>query len=211
MSNEHRLHNVVYARLEAIIAAETITRKELGELSREALTYVVDTHDIDFINRLITGLKTANKKIATMYFTQFLPWEVKKVDGKFSRFGKMFKKPKQLKKKVLAIGEWLAVEENNIWSWMEDNVEFEQKVINLNTKLDKALENAIYGAETDRTIGEPIPKDEILKTVLKHITEKEMMELLAHFEEEESEQVENPEEQEPEQQEQEGEEMAQAA
>ena len=48
----HRLHNTVYARLEAIAAAEKITRVELGALSRELLVYVPDTHDIDIVNRL---------------------------------------------------------------------------------------------------------------------------------------------------------------
>ena len=56
----HRLHNSVYARLDAIASAEKITRVELSALSREALTYVMETHDIELVNRLIGVLPPAH-------------------------------------------------------------------------------------------------------------------------------------------------------
>ncbi len=178
----HTLHNVVYARLDAILSAEKVTRVELAALSRELLDYVVATHDIDIVNRLINGLTPMNSKIAIMFFKHFLPWSVEEANEQFSRFGKMLDKPKQIKRRTDMIVEFLSDEDNTIWTWAEDNVQVEQRNINLVDGFEKALVKAIEGVDTDKTHGEPVDKADLVLTMMKHITMEEMMDTLTALE-----------------------------
>lgn len=188
--SEHRLHNVVYARLDAIANAEKITRAELGSISRELLEYVIDTHDIAIVNRLIGVLTPVNSKVAVLYFTHFLPWSVEKDNNdKFVRFGKMVDKTKQIKRKQGAINEWLADEANNIWVWADNNIEVEQRQVNVGDMLIKALENAINGVDTDKTHGDPLSKTEIIGLVMQQISADEMLQALSDLDEEQGEQA----------------------
>lgn len=149
----HRLHNVVYARLEAIANAEKITRKELGELSRELLTYVPDTHDIDIVNRLIGVLTPVNRRAAIAYFKHFLPWQVEhEADGQtFSRFGKMLQGEKKVKRRMDSIAEWLKDEANNIWKWSDDNLDVEVKQKDFYALVSKQIQKALEGDEKSDT------------------------------------------------------------
>lgn len=178
----HNLHNVVYARLDAIANAEKITRKELAALSRELLTYVPDTHDIDIVNRLIGVLTPVNRKVAILFFTHFLPWQVEKQDEQFSRFGKMKEKQKQIKRHADLIAEFLKDENQSIWTWADQHIEVEQKQINLADGLEKALGEAINGVDTDKKHGDPLSKAEVLAIVMKHITSEEMLDALSSLE-----------------------------
>ena len=67
----NNLKAVVYGRLEAIMAAEKITRVELGAMSRELLMYVPDTNDIDIVNRLLGVLTPMNRRTAILFFFKF--------------------------------------------------------------------------------------------------------------------------------------------
>jgi hypothetical protein len=147
----HRLHNVVYARFEAVANAEKITRVELGHLSRELLIYVTDTQDIDIVNRLINVLTPVNRRVAILYFTHFLPWdkETEKDGETFVRFGKKHKGDKQIARKMSAIAEWLKDEANNIWSWSDENVEIKAK--DFKATVTKAIKKAIEGDEKSAT------------------------------------------------------------
>lgn len=146
---DHKLHNVLYARLDAIANAEKITRKELGAFSVEALTYVVESHDIDIINRLINILTPMNRKVAILYFGHFLPWEQEKDgDEVFQRFGKMMNKQKKVNRRLDLIKEWLSDEKNNIWTWADTNLDL-YKVKNWAANITKAVEKALQGEETD--------------------------------------------------------------
>ena len=99
----NNLKAVVYGRLEAIMAAEKITRVELGAMSRELLIYVPETHDIDIVNRLINALTPVNRRAAILFFKHFLPWDVENdADGVFAKFGKMHKGEKKVAKKHMA-------------------------------------------------------------------------------------------------------------
>ena len=183
MPNSHPLHNSVYARLDAIASAEKITRVELAALSREALSYVMESHDIELVNRLIGVLTPVNGKVAILYFTNFLPWTVEEVDGKFARFGKMVKKPKQVKNKANLIIDWLSVDTNDLWVWAEENIEIEQKQVNLGDKLAKALTQALEGVDTDKAIGEAMTKADIMALIAKQITPDDMLEALTSLDE----------------------------
>lgn len=191
MSN---LHNIVYARLDAIASAEKITRVELAALSREALTYVTETHDIDLINRLIGVLTPVNRKVSILYFRHFLPWEVEENNkGEFERFGKMLKKDKAVKRKMDLIAEWLAEEGNTIWVWQNDNVDLTKKKDFAGT-IKKAVEKALKGDEKSGT--EPLSRHEIMMAVmLGGFTMDDMLEALTDADEgEEPPKEENKEE-----------------
>lgn len=141
---EHRLHNVIMARLDAIANAEKITRHELANLSREFLVYVPDTQDVDLVNRLLGVLTPMNKATCILYFQHFLPWECENdKDGHFQRFGKKMLGEKKLAKRMTAIADWLAVEENNVWTWAKDNVDLTKKPdfkARVTSSIKKALE-----------------------------------------------------------------------
>lgn len=144
---EHRLHNVVMARLDAIANAEKITRAELGHLSREALTYVMDTQDIDFINRLMGVLTPMNKQTCILYFSHFLPWEHENdKDDVFQRFGKKMLGDKKLAKRVALIEAWLADETNNVWTWAKDNVDISKKP-DFKARVTSSIKKALEGDE----------------------------------------------------------------
>lgn len=161
----HRLHNVVYARLDAIANAEKITRAELGALSRELLQYVPDTNDIDIVNRLINVLTPVNRRAAIAYFNHFLPWQVEhEADGEtFSRFGKMIQGDKKIKRKIDAIAEWLKDESNNIWVWSDSNLDIEVKKKDFYGLVSKQIQKALKGDEKSDTPA--LTREELLSAI----------------------------------------------
>lgn len=148
---EHRLHNVVLARLEAIANAEKITRAELAALSRELLIYVPDTQDIGIVNRLLGVLTPVNKRTAILYFGHFLPWEKENdADGNFSRFGKKMLGEKKVKRKEQAIADWLTDEANTIWTWADENIQIDKKK-DFKGGIVRAIKQALAGDEKTET------------------------------------------------------------
>lgn len=147
MSN---LKNVVYQRLDAIAAAEKITRVELSHMSRELLDYVPDSQDIDIVNRLLGVLTAMNRRVAILYFSHFLPWEKEQDnEGNFVRFGKKMQSAKKIARKHKAITEWLKDESNDIWSWSDTNIELKQK--DLGATVTRAIKKALQGDEKTDT------------------------------------------------------------
>lgn len=170
---ENNLKAIVYGRLEAIMAAEKITRAELGALSRELLIYVPETNDIDIVNRLVNVLTKANSKVAILYFKHFLPWEAEETpEGEHSRFGKMMQGDKKVKRRLEAIDAWLKDEGNTIWNWMDANVEIGKKK-DFAQMIKKAIEKALKGDE--KTDSAPLSKLEVVMTVLETMTIDEML------------------------------------
>jgi len=148
---EHRLHNVVMARFEAIANAEKITRVELAALSRDLLVYVPDTQNIEIVNRLLIILTPVNRRAAILYFGHFLPWEKENdKDGVFQRFGKKMLGEKKLAKKTAAIAEWLHDEANTIWTWAEDNIQMDKKK-DFKAVIARAVKQALAGDDKSET------------------------------------------------------------
>lgn len=172
----NNLKATVYARLEAIAAAEKITRVELAALSREALMYVPESNDIDLVNRLLGVLTPMNRETAIQFFRHFLPWEVEETkDGEFSRFGKRMKKEKQVKRRMDAITEFLADEANTIWTWAGENLEVNKVEVNGMEDLGKAVEIALKGRDTKTKHAEPITKQQVVDVVLGKIGLEDLM------------------------------------
>tara|TARA_R110002050_G_scaffold291167_1_gene445414 strand:+ start:2601 stop:3173 length:573 start_codon:yes stop_codon:yes gene_type:complete len=148
----HALHNTVYAALETIANSEKITRATLAEMSRDLLSYVPDTNDIDIVNRLIGVLTPMNRQVAILFFTEMLAWQVEKTkEGEFSRFGGAIKGEKSSKKKWDNAAEFLADPDNTIWTWANKNVDPIAKKKDFASMIAKAVENALKGHEKSDT------------------------------------------------------------
>ncbi len=136
---------VINARIEKLGNAERVTKAELAALSRELLEYVcIDggkgepSHDIDAVNRTIAVLTPMNKRTASIFFPEFLPWSF---DEKTGRFGKMNKKA--FDKKAEAIKAWLADDTNDIWRWALDNIRMDKKPPEYAKQIQKLIERAL--------------------------------------------------------------------
>ena len=76
--------------IDQIATSEKQTRADLKEFSRTVLPYVMDTHDIEVVNRLVGILTVNNAAKFIEYANHFLPWVSEKDgDKKHVRFGKM--------------------------------------------------------------------------------------------------------------------------
>lgn len=134
-------------RLAAIKAAESITKKELGLLSREVLSFLVETSDVRIINTLLgrgddgkLTLTVANRKAAGLFFQAFVPFTVD-ADSDVVQFAK--KKAKVWDAGIEKIEKFLADESNDIWAWIDANVKIEQKEIDYAGKITKDIEKAM--------------------------------------------------------------------
>lgn len=174
MSNN--LKAVVYGRLEEIANAEKITRVQLRELSRELLVYVPDTDDIDIVNRLINVLTPMNAKACVLFFGHFLPWEREKDnDGNHVRFGKRMQGDKKVNKRLELIKEFLADENNNIWTWADSNIEVKQK--DFKAMIARTIKKALEGDEKSDT--DPLTPTQVIDAVFEGgVTLEQMMEAM---------------------------------
>lgn len=174
-------------KIDQLAAAERITKAMLGELSRDLLSYVVDSGDVQPLNRLLglnsdgTFLLTAaNWRIACMYFNHFIPHassydKIKDsgvLKGRRSKdmlmsFGKKNKSIKYDKKLEL-INEFLADESNNIWTWQADNVEMDKADADLANDITKTITTALQGTEETKTkkASEPLTLAQVLDAVM---------------------------------------------
>lgn len=195
--SEHRLHNVVYARFEAIAAAEKITRVELGALSRELLVYVPESQDIEIVNRLLGVLTPRNRISAIYFFKHFLPWVVEEDnEGVFQRFGKKDKGDKRVARKMELIAEFLKDEANNIWTWADEHIVEELKPVDLSVGVFEAVSKALKGTPATKTkeAGEPVSHSEVIQAVLKAgITAEDLMGVLDSLTAEEQQEEQQPE------------------
>lgn len=165
----------------AVLAdAERITKKVFGELSRDLLEYVMETEDIRPINALLgvdaeTGkfiLTAANWRVGCMYFHHFVPFtsnfkdiadkginEGRRVSTSPLCFAK--KSKKRTAKCAEMITEWLADEDNNIWTWQADNLTV-TKPKDFAGDINKVITKALVGDDDN----EPLTVSQVLDAVL---------------------------------------------
>ena len=118
--------------------AEKVTKALLGELSRDLLAYVAvqESWDVAAINRLLAVLTPINKKTAVLFFSHFLPFSFNKDEGNFGAMAKNKEKKAKDKEESLAkVGVFLADEDNNIWTYAEENIKVEQKPVDYAAKI----------------------------------------------------------------------------
>lgn len=177
MSN---LKTSLYALLETLAEAEKITRVTLREISRDALLYVLDSNDIDYINRVIGVCSPVNRLAAIEYFSEFLPWQVEKdKEKKFIRFSKKMK-GKKVPQARAKISDWLSVEEHDIWHWSKDKFgKLPSK--DLRTPITKAINTALEGQdETDRReASNPLSLMDVVQAIME--SDLDMTEMLEGF------------------------------
>lgn len=128
--------------IEVLAAAEKVTKATLGALSRTIIEYIViaDSKDIATVNRLLNVLTPMNKQAASLYFEHFLPFAF---NGE--EFGEQIKKQARFDAKVAASLLWLEDETNNIWLWVDENVEVKAK--DYAGDITKAIKAALKGNE----------------------------------------------------------------
>lgn len=183
MSN---LKTTIYTMIDEIGEAEKITRRLLGQLSRDMLMYVPDSQDIEAVNRLIGKLTPTNAELSVLFFKSFLPWEQEKdAQGKHVRFGKRMKGNK-VAVRLLAIRKWLEDEENNIWKWRTENVkEMEVKKKDFSRRLEMAFAAAEAGDKESDT--PPLTHAEMATIAMSHLSLEDIMAAVEALEKEEKE------------------------
>jgi len=151
-------------KINALTQASKITKKQLGELSRDLLTYihVQNSTDVDAINRTINALTPVNKTMASMFFKRFIPWTMSE-DNFTKKQG-----AKQCAKCLVRTTEFLADANNNIWSWAAESVELnELKAATTKPKAyaDK-IAKLVIKALGDENEDDRISADDVMKALL---------------------------------------------
>lgn len=137
--------NHINTQISTLAKAEKVTKKVLGELSREMLDYIVtdESWDSDAINRLLEVLTPMNKRTAVLYFAHFTPFVV----DEHGVFGGMPKSKKAKAKAKLdasvACTEFLVNEDANIWTWAAEHVKVEQKEVDWAKRVTSAVTSAM--------------------------------------------------------------------
>lgn len=167
------------ASIVELAAAERITKRVFGELSRDLLEYVLSTEDVRPINSLLGvgedckfALTAANWRIGCMYFQHFLPFtsNYKDIVTKGITEGRRDtatplcfakKSKKKVAKCTEAINLWLQDESNNIWTWQADNVQMGRPK-NYADDIQKSIKKALEGDDDNA----PLDVNQVLDAVL---------------------------------------------
>tara|TARA_Y100001973_G_C5170998_1_gene319069 strand:+ start:923 stop:1531 length:609 start_codon:yes stop_codon:yes gene_type:complete len=141
-----------------VAQAEKITKEGLRTLSRDILSYVLETEDVRPVNTLLGQdgdgkfiLTPINHRIAVQYFHHFIAfssnWDDVKdyaIKGKGQRVALAFNKKskKRWDKCAAEIAAWLEDEANDIWSW-SNNVKMDAKPVDYAKEIQKAITKAM--------------------------------------------------------------------
>lgn len=135
----------INGRITKIKNGENKFREEMGVLSRELLSYVPETGDIDAVNRLMAVLNPKNKELAQKFFSTFLPhkWDTKEL-----RFGKKSTNKEMIAKRRNLTTTFLSNEGNTIWTWMAEKAKPVERVAKPKKYAEK-IEHLVSAALTD--------------------------------------------------------------
>lgn len=143
MNNQFDVKSL-YRAIASLAKHEAVTKEVLSGLSRSILSLHLNEgasqHDVKVVNKLLTVLSPANKRIARMFFEAFLPYTF---DSEAFTFGKLIKKEGARDLKYLAMASFLHEEGNDIWAWQAEHVSMEAKPVNYAMKISKAIEAAL--------------------------------------------------------------------
>lgn len=156
-------------KIDSLAKSERITKKVLGELSRELLIdYLNNDNNVQLINKLLGCnakgefvLTPFNWRLVCKYFRDFLPhksnWDV--VGPLVAKGGKrtplVFEKKSSNRAKKIGVklDQWLADESNNIWNYkcevVTHSVNYELAVVN---DVKKALDPEKGGLSVDQVL-----------------------------------------------------------
>ena len=156
----------INAAIEAVRKAERITKAKLIELSRDILIYLyIDevngtkgSGDVTPINRLLRVLTPMNQKMCVHFFKHFVAW---RFDDELLEF--TTKNKKQFEGKLELVTEFLEDENNNVYTWANDNLKVETKEIDYLAKLKKDMIKAFeQGITVDQVMNllDEVQKDQ---------------------------------------------------
>ena len=131
---------LILKAISSIKSAETMAYNQLKPLSRELLSYVVDTGDIAMVNRLLEALRPVMRKEATAYFTHFLPYNYDKATANFST--KIKNKDKR-EAKLKDMTAFLDISDNSLYSWKAEKKAAAKKPVDYLAKIKKDTEKAV--------------------------------------------------------------------
>lgn len=138
MSNN--LKAVIVGNIQSVAKSETNVKAKLSTLSRELLMYVPDSNDIGMVNRLLDVCTPRNKEMLALFFNEFLPWKFEKKAGIFTS---KIKGKGSIEKKLSAIAQFLKRDDNDVWTWAEDNITTTVRPKNYAAKLTNLVAKAI--------------------------------------------------------------------
>ena len=108
----------IIAKIETLAASERVTKGVLAELSREMVQFlsVENNNDIAIVNRLLSVLTPANKRAASGFFNEYLPFNMDS-NGDFGKKIKGDKKVAIIRTKAV---QFISNEASNIWTWLAE-------------------------------------------------------------------------------------------
>lgn len=154
----------IFGLIAQVADSEKITKATLGQLSRELMVYVMESHDISAANRLVEVLTPVNRRATIVFLSHFLPWTPEVDEEKnFVRFGKMMKGQKSVDKRRKLIIDFVAVEENTIWTWAKDNIKIDPKPKDFGKNISTAVEKALKGDDVTPALS----REDVIKALFK--------------------------------------------
>jgi len=151
------LTQTINGRIEKIAASERITKTQLGFVSRELLEHYTAHNDGTLVTKLLAVLTPVNKKVAIEFFGHFLP-----IDAE----GKAVGSDKMKEKKRGYVAAFLGDENNNIWTWADDNIDVEYKAKAFGENITKAVNAALKGHKNDHGETPPLNMEQIITALL---------------------------------------------
>jgi len=163
-------YEALMSTIAQVAAAEKITKEGLRTLSRDMLSYVLETEDVRPVNALLGQgedgkfiLTPINWRIAVQYFAHFIAFtsnyeeEVKPyaVKGKGKRTPLVFNKKSKKKwdKCANEIAAWLEDEGNDIWVW-SNNAEMDAQPVDYAKKITQAIQTAVSEEKGDMSMND---------------------------------------------------------
>lgn len=150
-------------QLQSLIArtfrAEKVSKQHLSTLSRELLAHAWEHKDCSVVNSLIIGegLSPMNKRVACLYFVNFMPFsheEVSNINGEktFSCFKNWSER--KASKMFADVEAWLSDKTNDIWNWSNENVQVEKKPKEYADKITKLIQKALKDEKEGISVAE---------------------------------------------------------
>jgi len=142
--------------IEKLAVSESVTKRELRDLSRTVLEAWHATGNVVYANKLLGVLSPINKKTAIVFFKHFSGFHFDEVMGAFDH-----KSKKRYEKAHIDCVKFLADPNNNIWSWAERHIEVAHKPFDVGS-VQKYMTKAIKDAA-----GVGLSHADLLKAVFK--------------------------------------------
>lgn len=142
--------------LEKLSTSESITKRELRDLSRSILQAWHETGNVIYINRLLKVLTPVNKKVMIKFGIHFGGFSFDETLGEFTH-----KSKKRYDKAHDLYVEFMEDPNNNVWAWAERHIEVSQRPFAVEN-----VEKFIKGA-LQKGAGVGLSQVDILKAVFK--------------------------------------------